>query len=105
MPLGFISYRLLTKYIINYCKKYPYETSKYVCNNAWYTTPSKIFKKEWFRDAIKVQFEDIEANICIDYDKFLSKRYGKNYMEIPPKSEQVTHSFRAWRVEVENNSK
>ena len=99
IPLLLINYDKLTKFILKYCKKYPFEGATYVCNNAWYTTPSKIFKKEWFRDAVKVNFEDIEADICIDYDEFLSKRYGKNYMKIPPKSEQITHSFEAWRID------
>ena len=94
-----VNYDKLTHHVLNFCKKYNYETAQHVCNNAWYTTPSKIFEKKWFRDTVKAKFEDIEADVCVDYDKFLSKRYGKNYMEIPPKSEQLTHSFEAWRID------
>lgn len=99
LPLYVVNYDKFVKYTLKFCRKYDYTSAKLVCNNAWYDTPKKIFKKEWFRDSAKVQFEDIEANVCIDYDKFLTKRYGKDYMKIPPKSEQLTHSFKAWQID------
>ena len=103
LPLYFLNYHMFMDYYLKFCKKYNYEESKYVSNTCWYNTPTKVFEKEWFSKTKQVKFEDIEANICAGYDEFLSKRYGENYMEIPPREEQATHSFKAWRISGKRN--
>ena len=74
IPLYLLNYDLFMKFFLRFCKKYNYDDAKLVCNTCWYNTPTKVFKKEWYSGYKKVKFEDIKANICIDYDSYLSKR-------------------------------
>ncbi|SFG45762.1 lipopolysaccharide cholinephosphotransferase [Lachnospiraceae bacterium C7] len=39
-----------------------------------------VFKRAWFRDTIKVPFENINISIPAEYHKVLEKLYGKDYM-------------------------
>ena len=50
-----------------------------------------IHKKEWYKDGRKVSFEGFEIVIPQDYDKYLTRQYGKDYMTPPPKEEQQSH--------------
>ena len=56
----------------------------------------EIFQREKFEEYIDYLFEDRTYKGIKDYDYYLSKLYG-NYMQLPPKEQQVTHhSFKAW---------
>lgn len=49
-----------------------------------------IFKREWFDNILRVDFESIKVNIPSGYHKILSHRYGE-YMKCPPVNEQNGH--------------
>lgn len=49
-----------------------------------------IFRREWFDNILRVDFENIKVNIPSEYHKILSHRYG-DYMKYPPISEQNGH--------------
>ena len=100
-PLQFLSFDRIINHFVKYCRKYEYDTSQYVCDLVWAKHPGNILKKEWLDETIKVKFEDIDANAFIGYKFYLENRYGKNYMELPPKEQRITHSFKAWRVKSE----
>lgn len=99
LPLHLINYNLLIRYMLKYCKKYRLKESKLASNTCWYNTPSKIYKTEWFNGVKKIKFEDIQANIMPGYNEYLEKRYGNDYMKIPAKKYQITHSIKAWPIE------
>ena len=57
---------------------------------------SRVFKSEWFKDTIQVEFEEKEFYAPAGYDSFLRKVYG-DYLELPPIEKQVAHhAFKAW---------
>lgn len=46
-----------------------------------------------FSEWIMMDFEDIQIRVPKDYDTYLRKYYpGRDYMELPPESEQIVHS-------------
>lgn len=49
-----------------------------------------ILDKHLFSTAIKLRFEDMDANVPIGYAEILSKIYG-NYLTLPPIEKQVSH--------------
>lgn len=59
---------------------------------------SQIMESDWYSDRILLPFEDGEFYAPVGYDHILRNLYG-NYMEFPPKEQQVTHhSFYAvWK--------
>jgi len=84
--------RLLVKKQIQLCKKYSYNTSKYVgglCLGELKKNP-KIIKEDL--EIEKIQFESLVINGIKNYDKYLTNAYG-NYMELPPVEKRVTHNI------------
>ena len=71
---------------------YPNATGDYVTTVAGET----IYKKEWFRDYVLLEFENNTFPAPIDYDKILTRRYG-DYMSLPPVEQQIVpHNFEAY---------
>lgn len=57
---------------------------------------SRVFKSEWFKEAVEMDFEGKKYSAPAGYDEFLRKIYG-DYMKMPPADEQIPHhSFKAW---------
>lgn len=72
-------------------KLYPYETSNWIgCVEGYCNSRGNRYKKEWFSDIAKVEFEGYIFNAPIEYDKVLKTVYG-DYMKLPPVEKQVTH--------------
>ena len=56
-------------------------------------------KKEWYRDQIRVPFENIFVDIPRDYDSVLRARFGPNYFEC--KNEGGAHDYPFYKVQKE----
>ena len=94
-----IDLNTLLKTIIKSTKKLYQSDSKFCATYvaAW-AGWKQTFKKEWFGNESAIEFEGKEYMAPMQYDKVLRHLYG-DYMQLPPKSEQVTHhTFDAWRV-------
>ena len=50
----------------------------------------EIFPAEWFRDTVELEFDGLTVRAPIDYDKWLTQRYG-DYMQLPPQEKRVSH--------------
>ena len=50
----------------------------------------EVFKREYFYDTVKIEFEGRLFDCPIGYQSILSQVYG-NYMQLPPIEEQVSH--------------
>lgn len=56
-----------------------------------------IYKYEWFHDYILTDFEGHKFPIIKEYDEMLKNSYG-DYMQLPPKEQQIGHNIEAyWR--------
>ena len=95
--IGIWKYENFVKFYLKYCTKYNYDEYEYVHNNVWTYSPA-IHNKKDFKNA-DYKFEDLIVNGPLDYDKFLSGWYGKDYMKLPPKEKRVTHNLKVWRKE------
>lgn len=70
-----------------------YDSSKYVGCVTWLSGGEKdIFPREWFDETILWPFEDSLFRIPKHYDQILKHIY-ENYMQLPPKEEQIGHHF------------
>lgn len=82
--------------VINICKENTFGSTKrcscLVCVEANRDNNQAIFLTDWFRKSVVVPFEDQQFYIIADYDPVLKSIYG-DYMQIPPKEKQVSHSL------------
>ena len=89
LPSNIIGYKYYLNKIIDNCKKYNYDESKYVaCISYFYRNPY-IFLKEYF-DVEFIDFENIKCPIPREYNKILEIVYG-NWRELPPIEKRVSH--------------
>ena len=65
-------------FYVNYASNYGH--IKQTMPKKIYGVPKKLF------------FENKEYNVPNDYEYFLTRLYGEEYMKIPPKEKQITHS-------------
>lgn len=77
-------------------KNKSYENSDYVGCIVWglYGT-GEIMKKSEYERRIEILFEGKTFKIMSCYHTYLSNLYG-NYLELPPKSKRINHTFDAW---------
>lgn len=87
----------IVKMIDNTCKKYDYETLKYVGGIAWGYGPQEKLLKENIKDC-KISFEGLQVNTFSCYDEYLKNLYG-DYMKLPPKEKQVAHIMKVRKIE------
>lgn len=83
---NFIAKKLDTL-LIKYNNK---ELSNVTCISGVYME-KEIMPKEYIADSVEVQFEGKKYFAPIGYDSYLTKHYGKNYMQIPPKEKQISN--------------
>ncbi|WP_173326651.1 LicD family protein [Sharpea azabuensis] len=74
------------------------ESSNIVGNVHWPLSPKDRYKKEWFQNIVKLEFEDDEYYVPIGYKEVLESLYG-NYMQLPPVEERVQHPIKAFYLE------
>lgn len=79
------------KFYHSYCTKYDYNKSQYVKNNVW-SNSDVVYDKSKLTTK-KYQFDDLMVDGFEDYDYFLSKGYGPDYMEMPPGNKRVNHTI------------
>ena len=53
---------------------------------------NEVFPSDWFRQAVRMPFEDTTILVPEDYDKVLSYMYG-DYMKLPPEEKRKGHGF------------
>lgn len=99
LPLKMITYPKLINYIINNCKKTDFDSAEYVSYPVWAKHPGNILKRDWLNETVILPFENIEVCVFGGYKQYLSNRYGKNYMKLPPKEQQITHGIKAYKIE------
>lgn len=69
-------------------KKFPYESSEYVCPLTIDYMERCICRREWFGSGKRCKFEDTEFNIPDDSKAVLTQFYG-DYMQLPPEKDRV----------------
>lgn len=69
-----------------------YENSQYVGVVRWctYSPKRETFKKEWFDQVIKMQFDKYEFYVTKHYHEVLTQLYG-DYMQLPPEEDRTHH--------------
>ena len=80
-----------------YLQKYDFDTAEYVGVLGTLYGKRDCASKSVYDDTIRMRFEDIEVNVPIGYDEYLSNHYGSNYMDLPPIEKRVAlHDIKAY---------
>ncbi len=79
----------LQKRIENIVFKCDYDRCEYVGVPLW-SWNKPIYKRAWFEEYVNVMFEGYEFKAIKAYDEYLRMNYG-DYMQLPPKEEQIPH--------------
>ena len=84
-------------------KRYPYETANYVGSIAWglYGFKERVSKKIFELPPSDVTFEGHSFKAFGDWNEYLTRLYGSNYMELPPLSMRVSHDLVVYEIEGE----
>lgn len=89
-------YRKYRDELIALANSYPYETAEYVGLATWNDNSSAlVMKKSEFEKYTTLPFEGYDLPVFEDYNDFCTRRYGKNYMELPPESVRQSHYIKA----------
>lgn len=82
------------KHLYKMAKGCDYNDSYYVGCIIWGSDDGLrgIFPKNWFDEAIDIEFEGYMFKAPKEYDKVLTHGYGK-YMEMPPLRDRVAHHY------------
>lgn len=88
------SYKWCFKHIDKIAKKHiDNKDSKYVAHAVTYAKGEReIVEREWFFDAVDLEFEGKLYKAPVGYDSYLRRLFG-DYMQMPPKEQQVSHHF------------
>lgn len=81
---------VLLQKIDDLTRQIPWEKAQYIVNyfGAWKT--KEIHLKSWYKERIRLPFEDFEIWAPKDYDSVLKCLYG-DYMKLPPEAQRKSH--------------
>lgn len=87
-----------TRWLDKICRRYDYETSKYVGVLEGRAAEKETMLKEKLEPAVEVKFEGHYFLTMANYHEYLTNLYG-DYMQLPPESERMSrHEIAAfWR--------
>lgn len=79
-----------------FLQKYNFNTSKFAGAIVGRYGEKELMFADVFKHYVELPFENRQYQCIADYDSYLKKHYG-NYMQLPPKDQQVAnHSFKAY---------
>ena len=91
-----VGYRKYRDELIELAKSYPFDTSEYVGLATWNdNSEALVMKHDEFIKYTTLPFEGQDFPVFEDYDDFCTRRYGKNYMELPPENVRQSHYIKA----------
>ena len=91
-----VGYRKYRDELIELAKTYPFDTSEYVGLATWNdNSEALVMKHDAFVKYTTLPFEGYDFPVFEDYDDFCTRRYGKNYMELPPEEVRQSHYIKA----------
>ena len=90
----YFNYNKLTRFYIKSCSKYNVNNCSLVHNFTWGYT---VMPKNFMNNIIDYEFENITVKGFKDYNSYLTLVY-KNYMELPPENQRISHGLKAWKI-------
>ena len=92
----------LVKFALKQVYKYRNKETKLYCNYLGKAKYKKgTYKKEWFESTKRVPFENVELNVPVGVEAFLTERFG-DYMKLPS-MEQIKREQHAEIWDTEKN--
>lgn len=75
---------------------YDYNKTGWIGDVMWGDYGKETMRTSDYFESTKVNFEGYQFDTMACWDSYLTKLYGKNYMDIPSKEKQVNHCLQAW---------
>lgn len=79
------------------CRRYDFESSRYVGGIAFGYGPQERMVRRDYVKPVKVEFEGHLFNAPGCWHQYLTSLYG-DYMKLPPKEQRTAHIIRMWRI-------
>jgi lipopolysaccharide cholinephosphotransferase len=96
-PLPSKRYYELQKEILAMMDKYPFDESTNIGYLLSRHKKKEIMPRKIYANAVMSEFEGELFAIPEGYDDYLTRLFGKNYMELPPETERYSvHNYRAF---------
>ncbi len=93
-----LNYRQIAARLDENARKYPYDSSDAVCVSV-FDAATRVFKREWFDETVRVPFEGHAFAAPARYDEVLTSMFG-DYMTPPPEDQRISHhGYSAWWVD------
>lgn len=83
---------VLVESLHKFIQNYDFSTSRYVGNVLGRYREKEIVPREYFREPVSLEFEDIMISCPTKFREYLTEIYG-DYMKLPPEEEQVAHNL------------
>lgn len=64
----------------------------------WSFSPNSAYPREYFAQYEEIEFEGRQFPVFSRYREILSKRYGDDYMEIPPVEKRISHDMEVYSL-------
>ncbi len=81
-----------------FLRKYKFDESSYVGVLGTRYGNRDCTTRDAYKSTLRMKFDDIEVNVPVGYDEYLSNLYGDDYMSIPPVSKRKSiHMLKAYR--------
>lgn len=77
----------------------PFNKSEYVGKFNTRVTTRQIMPRSYYEELVQMPFEGQMYPAPKEYDAWLTKFYGANYMVVPTNITKSTHGFKAWEIE------
>ena len=92
------SFNWITAQFIKFSKKYKVSNAALITNNIWGIAFDEAFPKYYMDEMVDCKFENITVKALKNSEKWLTCRYGADYMQLPPVEQRYSHGIKAWRV-------
>ncbi len=90
--LSFVSIKTLTKWQMKLMTKFNNETCDYYVNyGSNYSTVKQTMLRSKYEPSCEVEFEGKLYKTLGEYEYFLNRIYGEDYMQLPPEEKRITH--------------
>lgn len=77
------SYEFWNRRLEKAMERYPFDTSNYVGNFASQYGKKEMLPRKIFDTYLDIPFENHKFMVCVGYEQYLNRIYGKNYMNLP----------------------
>lgn len=99
LVLPFYNKDKVIKQYYELCKSCDFNKADYAGTICWGQHHGEIVRKKWIGNGTRLaEFEGYQFPVYEQCEKYLSRQYGKDYMQLPPEDKRQDHGIVAYKV-------